>query len=423
MVKIIHTSDWHLGAKLHDQDRGEEHAAFLRFLLDALREERPDALVVAGDVFDIRQPGNAAQTLYYDFLAEAVRDRLCGKIIAIAGNHDSAAMLSAAGRLLDRLGVSIVAKADADVSGEALSIRSRDGADVLGVAAIPFISAAELSNFAHAQGCAEAAQSSAAPRDARDARAMEDDGFAAHCAAAIAAARAAADGAPVVALGHCTLRGALLGDVRSERAARLGGLDARPPEAFSGAAYVALGHLHNPQELDGGAQTPRMRYCGSPLAMSFAEAGRAKSLTVAEFSGGAANVAIREIPIPQFVPLAALEGSRQEISDALAALVASRPRIAYASAKVTAGEGDLFPYWGELDSLVQGSGVRLLLKEDARVRDAAARQSPEDAVNLESFEPREIARMRIAEEPGLTEDERAEYLEMVDGAIAEAAAI
>ena len=90
---------------------------------------------------------------------------------------------------------------------------------------------------------------------------------------------------------------------------------------------------------------------------------------------------------------------------------------------MTAGEGDLFPYWGELDSLVQGSGVRLLLKEDARVRDAAARQSPEDAVNLESFEPREIARMRIAEEPGLTEDERAEYLEMVDGAIAEAAAI
>ena len=109
-MKLIHTSDWHLGARLHDQDRGEEHDAFLAFLRGLVRAERPDALVVAGDVFDVRQPTPAAQRRYYQFIADLRNDGACGRLILIAGNHDSAALLAAPKELLAQLNATVVAR-------------------------------------------------------------------------------------------------------------------------------------------------------------------------------------------------------------------------------------------------------------------------------------------------------------------------
>lgn len=108
-MKIIHTSDWHLGSKLHDQDRAEDHAAFLKWLGETMKVEKPDVLLVTGDVFDTRQPSPAAQALYYDFIADTARAGVCGKIVVTAGNHDSASMLAAADQVLKLLGVDVIA--------------------------------------------------------------------------------------------------------------------------------------------------------------------------------------------------------------------------------------------------------------------------------------------------------------------------
>ena len=106
-MKIIATSDWHLGNLFHGNDRLEEHRDFLSWLLERLEEERPDALLVAGDVFDNGNPSAAAQEAYYEFLADATQRCPGMTIVITAGNHDSASRLEAPRALLSRHRVEI----------------------------------------------------------------------------------------------------------------------------------------------------------------------------------------------------------------------------------------------------------------------------------------------------------------------------
>ncbi len=397
-MKIVHTSDWHLGARLHDRDRGAEHDAFLAWLRALLRRERPDALLVAGDVFDLRQPGPAAQERYYRFLAGVAEDGSCRRVVVTAGNHDSAALLSASGRVLGLLGVTVSAKAGPDAAREAVAVRDAAGRTLGAVAALPFMGEQELLNLAKAAGCAEA-----------DRAARAEAGFRAHVAAVLAEARALARGGPVAAVAHCTARGARASDERSERARPVGGVEAVGLEAFAGADYVALGHLHLPQGVGGTA-----RYSGAPLAMSFAEAGQEKGVTIAELAPGEAP-RVRQEAFPPPVPLRVFEGTPAEVEAALAGAVAEGPGPLCAALRVTAGEGDAMALWRQADALCEGTGVALLLREDARPRAAASRlaEVPESEA-LRMLTPLQVAAIRLAEEP-LSEAEREAFLGMLRG--------
>lgn len=397
-MKIVHTSDWHLGARLHDRDRGAEHDAFLGWLRALLREERPDALLVSGDVFDLRQPGPAAQERYYRFLAGVAEDRSCRRVAVTAGNHDSASLLSASGRVLGLLGVTVVARATPDAAGEAVAVRDEAGRTLGAVAAIPFMGEQELWNLARAAGHAEG-----------DRAARAEAGFRAHAAAAIAAARRLARGSPVAAMAHCTARGARASDERSERAGPVGGVEAVGADAFAGADYVALGHLHLPQGVGGAA-----RYSGAPLAMSFAEAGQEKGVTIAELAPGEAP-RVRQAVFPPPVPLRVFAGTPEAIEAALAGAVAEGPGRLYAALRVTAGTGDPMALWRRAEALCEDSGVALLLREDARPRAAASRlaEVPEGEA-LRMLTPLRVAALRLAEEP-LSEDEREAFLGMLRG--------
>lgn len=406
-MKIIHTSDWHLGAKLHEQDRGEDHRAFLAFLATLIAEEKPDALVVSGDVFDTRQPTPAAQKLYYDFLAEVARGGNCGKVVVTAGNHDSSSMLAAADGVLRRLQVEVVSRAGDDPAGEVCRVDGADGLPALVIAAVPFMGDGELANFARAAG-----STAEVPTERLAA------GFTAHYAAVFAEAKRVAGNAPVVVTGHCTVSGARVSDERSERGRQIGGLDAREGAAFGDADYVALGHLHIPQFVGEGE---RVRYSGSPLAMSFAEAGCAKSVTVVEFAGAAGGgIAVREVPVPDFTPLRVFEGGTEGVRHAVTALVAAKPALVYAAVRITEGEGELAPFWSELDSVVQGSGVRILLKENARPHaQPGSGLAAASEKTLSAMTPLEVATLRINEESDLTEEERSTYVSMVEKVIGE----
>ena len=126
-MRIIHTSDWHLGAKLHEQDRAEDQAAFLSDLRALMQSHGAEVLLISGDVFDLRQPASSAQALYYDFLAAMDECPTCKKVIVTAGNHDSASLLAASGLALKRIGVEVVSRASEDVSKEIIVLRGSEG--------------------------------------------------------------------------------------------------------------------------------------------------------------------------------------------------------------------------------------------------------------------------------------------------------
>ena len=268
-MRIVHTSDWHLGHTFHGLPRDHEHRAFLDWLLDALEAEEADALLVAGDLFETASPSARAQELWFGFVA-ALRGRLPGlDVVVIAGNHDSPARLDAAAPLLAHLGVRVfgaLRRGDGgpDPAAHVVPLTDRDGRVGAWVAAVPFLRPADL------------------PPAGGDDPLVE--GVRQVYSRAIGAARERREpGQALVALGHCYLSGTRLSEL-SERKVLGGNQHALPADIFPGdVAYAALGHLHLAQAVGG---DPRVRYSGSPLPLSLAEAGYPHQVVLVELRGG-----------------------------------------------------------------------------------------------------------------------------------------
>lgn len=250
-LRLLHTSDWHLGQELHGLSREAEHRAFLDWLLEALGDHAVDALVVTGDVFDSQNPPVRAQQMLYDVLAKAKARHPGLDIVIIGGNHDSAARLEAPNALLRPLGVHVVGSLPADPAACLIPLTGSDGAEAAVVAAVPFLRLADL------------------PPPADDAATDPlIEGVRGIYARVLEAARARAAGLPLVVTGHCYMTGTTLSEL-SERRILGGNQHALPADIFpADIAYVALGHLHKPQAV-GGRET--VRYSGSPFPMSVAE--------------------------------------------------------------------------------------------------------------------------------------------------------
>ena len=150
MVKIIHTADWHIGQMLHGFERGNEHRDFLKFLLETMKSEEADALVVAGDIFDSSNPSAEGQKLAYDFLSELREEMPHADIILTGGNHDSWSRLDAPGALFRSIGVTMIGRlrtkpdGTTDCAAMAVPIHDRKGDVALYAAAVPFIRVADI---------------------------------------------------------------------------------------------------------------------------------------------------------------------------------------------------------------------------------------------------------------------------------------
>ncbi|CAG8865440.1 Nuclease SbcCD subunit D [Pseudomonas fluorescens] len=254
-MRLFHTSDWHLGQSLHGQERDFEHACFLDWLLGQLQLRQPDALLIAGDVFDTVNPPVKSQERLYDFIVQAHEQQPKLDIVMIAGNHDSGSRIELPAALMRRLRTHALGRVhwldEGQLDSERLLIpltnaRGKVSAWCL---ALPFLRPAEVTGPLlgddYLKGIGQVHQQLIA-----------------------AAVKKRKPGQALIAISHAHMAGGTVSE-DSERSLIIGNAEALPAKLFDRAiSYVALGHLHKPQRVN---REDRIRYSGSPIPLSFAE--------------------------------------------------------------------------------------------------------------------------------------------------------
>ncbi|MFJ5265391.1 exonuclease SbcCD subunit D [Streptomyces sp. NPDC088387] len=280
-MRLLHTSDWHLGRSFHRVNMLDAQAEFIGHLVTTARERDVDAVVVSGDVYDRAVPPLAAVELFDDALHRLADAGV--PTVMISGNHDSARRLGVGARLIGRAGIHL--RTDPTECGTPVVLRDDEG-DVA-FYGLPYLE----------------------PALVKDEFGVEKPGHEAVLAAAMERVRAdlatRAEGTRSVVLAHAFVTGGEASD--SERDITVGGVAAVPAGVFAGVDYVALGHLHGCQTL-----TERVRYSGSPLPYSFSEANHRKSMWLVDLAADGSVTAERlECPVPR--PLARLRGTLEEL--------------------------------------------------------------------------------------------------------------
>ncbi|MEV5439825.1 exonuclease SbcCD subunit D [Streptomyces sp. NPDC052682] len=280
-MRLLHTSDWHLGRPFHRVGMLDAQAAFIEHLVATVRERAVDAVVVSGDVYDRAVPPLAAVELFDDAL-----HRLAGlgvPTVMISGNHDSARRLGVGAGLIGRAGIHL--RTEPSACGTPVILRDAFG-DVA-FYGLPYLE----------------------PALVKDAFGVEKAGHEAVLCAAMDRVRAdlaaRARGTRSVVLAHAFVTGGEPSD--SERDITVGGVAAVPAGVFDGVDYVALGHLHGCQTI-----TDRVRYSGSPLPYSFSEAAHRKSMWLVDLDAdGAVHAERVDCPVPR--ALARLRGTLEDL--------------------------------------------------------------------------------------------------------------
>ncbi|MDF2074442.1 exonuclease subunit SbcD [Pseudomonas mendocina] len=302
-LRILHTSDWHLGQHFMGKTRQAEHQAFCAWLLEQVRTHEVDVLLIAGDVFDTGSPPSYAREQYYRLVVD-LRDAGCA-LVVLGGNHDSPAMLGESRSLLAQLGTQVVPGVGLDPAEQVLVLRDRTGQPGAILCAIPFIRPREV-------------MASQAGQSAQDKQLSLQQAIAEHYRTlyelALGRREALGSALPIIATGHLTTVGASASE--SVREIYVGSLEAFPTSAFPPADYIALGHIHRPQKVGG---LEHIRYSGSPIALSFDEARQQKEVLLLDF-GAAALQSTTPLPVPVFQPMASLRGSLKDLADAIADL-------------------------------------------------------------------------------------------------------
>ena len=302
-MRILHTSDWHLGSSLAGASREEDHERFLAWLLRAVDELGVDALVVAGDVFDQAQPTADAQRAYYGFLA-GLRGTGVRSVVIVGGNHDSPSRLDAPRELLRAFDVHVVGgmPIDEDARERCVVPLARDGRIEAVVAAVPYVHEFRL-------GVRTAMADEATIRKSFHERFQSlYHGLADRC-------EAAGSGAPILATGHMACAGWEKGDSPTEihMVGSLGGL---PADVFDPRfAYVALGHVHRMMPVAGSSAW----YCGSPVPLCLKESATARRLLLVDVTGTDRPV-VTPIEVPVARHVVEIKGPVADVADRLRTL-------------------------------------------------------------------------------------------------------
>jgi exonuclease SbcD len=283
-MRILHTSDWHLGRSLHGRSLLEGQAAFVDFLIDVVRDEQIDVVLVAGDLYDRAIPPVEAVELFSQALSRIAA--LGTPVVLTSGNHDSAARLGFGTELIAAAGVHL----RTDPARVAEPILLADDHGPVAIYPLPYLEP-ELT------------------WSALGASAARHEAVLAAAVAAVRADAARRRGTRVVVMAHAFVAGAVEArESDSERDISVGGSALAAVSVFDGVHYAALGHLHRAQQPVRG----RVAYSGSPLAYSFSEEGQTKSVTIVDLAADG-STSLEQIACPVSRPLARLSGPLQSL--------------------------------------------------------------------------------------------------------------
>lgn len=328
-MRILHTADWHLGLRLYKKELHEEHKKFFAWLVDLISERRIDVLLISGDVFDQANPSNETRKLYYDFLKQLIHQNCL--VIITGGNHDSPGILNAPKEILHMLQVYVVGNVPDQMEDQVFEILEK-GEIVAVIAAVPYIREYDIHRFTEGETFDDKRkQVSAGIRNhyaALEKYCLDKYGVAKPGLNGMAKKKAngvatlGVSGVtvieelngnvktkklPIIAMGHLYAAGATTSE--SEREIQIGYQSPVTAEDFpEGFDYVALGHIHRPQFIAG---QDRIRYSGSPIALSFSEKNDRKIVIELDISGDG----IKQIDhaVPAFRKLVRFSGSFEKV--------------------------------------------------------------------------------------------------------------
>jgi DNA repair protein SbcD/Mre11 len=293
-MKILHTADWHIGKVLHLFDMEEDHRLFFNWMLELIKQEAIDVLIVAGDIFDHNNPSNESRKLYFELLKDLAELKL--QIIITGGNHDSINMLQASKELLALLGIMVVAGVPDDFEKQVMPLHNKGGEVLAICAAVPFLRDKDLRSYV-------------AGESSEDRINATRNGIIDHyvkCKKIIS--ERYGDQYPTMATGHLYIQGATLSE--GERDIQIGnqaGIESKKLEGLFD--YMALGHIHIANRYGNG----KIRYSGSPIALSFSEKEDVKTVIIIEVKEG--QLVSRSVPVPKLRSLLKLAGKWQGIKE------------------------------------------------------------------------------------------------------------
>lgn len=399
-MKILHTADWHIGQHLYMRKRYEEYEQFFQWLVEKIIAESFDVLLIAGDVFDTTTPSNRAQALYSDFLAKVAKTA-CRHVIVTGGNHDSPSLLNAQRNVFKLLQIHVVGSAEESAKDEVLLLKDAEGLPELIVCAVPYLRDRDI-------------------RKAEAGETFEEKGkkliegvrlhYAEVCNEAVKLQQSLAHWVPIVAMGHLFTAGGQTTQGDGVRDLYIGSLGHIHAEIFPPCIdYLALGHLHSPQKV-GGKET--MRYCGSPLPISFSEANHDKEIVCVEFIDK--QIKIEGLKIPRFQELKRIRGNWEFLFDEVAK-EKNAGSTAFLELVYTGGEFIDHKKRDELERCVAGSSMEILKINNERKRERIIAEG-ENSASLDDLQPIDVFKTILTEEqvPENTHDELiARFHEMV----------
>ncbi|UUX91350.1 exonuclease SbcCD subunit D C-terminal domain-containing protein [Methanoplanus endosymbiosus] len=378
-MRILHTSDWHIGHNLYGKSRYEEFEAFFDWLIDCIDRERIEALIVSGDIFDTTNPSNRSLEIYYRFLWR-LSETDCRYAIITGGNHDSPSLLNAPKEILRCMDLHIFGAVTDEISDHIVVLNNAEGNPGAVVCAVPYLRDRDIRRYKPGQDAEEkgleliAAIGEFYRRIADEAeKTVEKSGY----------------DLPVIATGHLFAAGGMTTEGDGVRDIYVGKLSAFSPSGFPDTFdYVALGHLHMPQK----SGKEHIRYSGAPLPIGFCEAKRRKSVVVADFSSGKTPV-IEEITVPCFMPLYSLQGDSAEITDKLRDLIFAAEKCCVEIIYV--GRASAVEVNRRFTDMVKDTPVDILRIKNLQIaRDSEA--SCDSCITLEDLDENEVFRRCLA---------------------------
>lgn len=388
-MKILHTADWHLGQKLRNFNRIQEHEMALNWLFDVIIEQEIDLLIVSGDVFDVLSPTNAARRLYYQFLAKLMHSP-CKYVVIVGGNHDSPNMLNAPSELLVGLNIFVIGCATENIENEIIELKN-DGNIEAVIAAVPFLRDQDIRKSTIGETEMERFE-------------QVQKGIINHYSE-IAEIVERYDNLdiPIIATGHLYATGATTLNEKQDNI-YMGSVENIAAKDFPSIFdYIALGHIHTAQPI---GNKRHIRYSGSIIPLSFKESKETKSVTLVEINGKTPET-IQQLTVPKYRDLIEVKGNYEEVMEKIEALEV--PELTFKTWLKAEVKVEKYEY--ELEENIrlkcEEKGIILLILK--MIASYSEEVEYEYHVNLDDLEPKDIF-IKKCESANLSEEETKEMM-------------